>query len=496
MIVTMIITFLLFIFILLTYNFYVHYGQNGRFINRIPGPSGYPIIGNLLYFTHLYKDLFKFLISLNQNYSIFKLWLFFTPIVAIRHPDDIEVILRSTTHIEKSFLYKPFQNAVNTGLFTSGGTKWRSRRKILTPTFHFAVLQQFADTIIKKGENMAKCLKNMEDTVVEDLTSFVSEHILNAFCETVIGTSQGLPSLQIPFEDIIQQGTEIMMYRVMRLWLYNDWIFSLTSKGRHQKMLIKMMNAFTQKLISERKLYHERTNGRYLKTSDKTDKTDKNTLAEKDDSETITIKKKRLAMMDMLIAASRENYLTDSDIQEEINTIMIAGTDTTSMTMSYVLLLLAEHKDVQDRVRVEINAAIHKDGGKLIMQSLHNLSYLERCIKETLRLYPVAYVISRITSKDVKLQSYLVPAGTALLINIHGVHRDPNYWPNPEIFDPDRFLPENIQNQHPYSYLPFSAGPRNCIGQRFCFVATEGYVSSSDIQFLFGARRVFKGHSA
>jgi len=63
------------------------------------------------------------------------------------------------------------------------------------------------------------------------------------------------------------------------------------------------------------------------------------------------------------------------------------------------------------------------------------------------------------------LESYLVPAGTFLHLNIYKVHRDPNFWPNPDVFDPDRFLPEKTQNRHPYSYIPFSAGPRNCIGK-------------------------------
>jgi len=63
------------------------------------------------------------------------------------------------------------------------------------------------------------------------------------------------------------------------------------------------------------------------------------------------------------------------------------------------------------------------------------------------------------------LESYLVPARTTLILNIYGVHRDSNFWPNPEIFDPDRFLPERIENRHPYSYIPFSAGPRICLGK-------------------------------
>ncbi|KAL6420175.1 hypothetical protein ACFW04_012265 [Cataglyphis niger] len=115
--------------------------------------------------------------------------------------------------------------------------------------------------------------------------------------------------------------------------------------------------------------------------------------------------------------------------------------------------------------------------GKLTMRSLQNLSYLERCLKEALRLYPSVPVISRNVEEDVKLHSYVIPAGTMLVLNIYGVHRDPNFWSNPEVFDPDRFLPERIQKRHPYSYLPFSAGPRNCIGQRFGLLELKAMIA-------------------
>ncbi|EFN70317.1 Cytochrome P450 4C1 [Camponotus floridanus] len=172
-------------------------------------------------------------------------------------------------------------------------------------------------------------------------------------------------------------------------------------------------------------------------------------------------------MLDLLIAASQEGFLTDLDIKEQVDTFMFAGHETTAMGITFALLLLAEHKDIQERVRIEINTVMQENGGKLTMSSLQNLLYLDRCLKETLRLYPSVFLISRKAAKDVKLQSYIVPAGTTVHLNIYGVHRDPNFWPNPEVFDPDRFLPEKVQKRHPYSYLPFSAGLRNCIGQRF-----------------------------
>ncbi|XP_020298469.1 cytochrome P450 4C1-like [Pseudomyrmex gracilis] len=190
------------------------------------------------------------------------------------------------------------------------------------------------------------------------------------------------------------------------------------------------------------------------------------------------VQKKRLALLDLLIAAFQENQITDLDIREEVDTFMFEGHDTTAMGICFSLLLLAEHKDIQDRVRTEVNGMMEENEGKLTMASLQKLPYLERCLKEAMRLYPSVHLISRILSEDIKCQSYTVPANTIVHLNIYGVHRDPNFWPHPDVFDPDRFLPDQVQNRHPYCYLPFSAGSRNCIGQRFAMYEMKAMIAS------------------
>ncbi|XP_011706508.1 PREDICTED: cytochrome P450 4C1-like, partial [Wasmannia auropunctata] len=127
--------------------------------------------------------------------------------------------------------------------------KWHSRRKILTPTFHFNILQQFVEILIEESENMTKTLKHTGGTVVKDLTSFVSEHTLNAICETAMGTSlRDLNAFQQSYRDAIHQMGDLLVHRTMRPWLYFDWIFSLTPKGRDQKKLLKILHGFTEKV--------------------------------------------------------------------------------------------------------------------------------------------------------------------------------------------------------------------------------------------------------
>ncbi|XP_025266590.1 cytochrome P450 4C1-like isoform X1 [Camponotus floridanus] len=464
---------LLFIFILSIYYYYVHYGKKGRLLHLIPGPPSVPIFGNIFLFSVSAVEQWKLLCTLcDKYYPIFKIWGLLVFAVLIRHPDDLEKILTSTKHIEKSRLYNITHPWLGTGLLTSTGVKWQTRRKILTPAFHFNILNQFVDILIKESDCMTRSLKDVGGTVVKDLLPFISEHTLNAICETAMGVSlQKFGEFQQQYRNAIHEITELIVYRAFRPWLYNDLLFSLSPQGRKQKNLLKILHGFTEKVIAERKLYHERTGNRYLKN------VEDNKETEAEDVEIFGIKKKRLAMLDLLIAVSRETSLTDLDIREEVDTFMFEGHDTTAAGIMFALLLLAEHKDVQERVRVEVNTMMQENGGKLTMKSLQNLSYLDRCLREALRLYPSVFLISRNTAEDVKLHSYIVPAGTILHLNIYGVHRDPNFWPNPEVFDPDRFLPENIRNRHPYSYLPFSAGPRNCIGQRFGLLELKAMIA-------------------
>lgn len=106
------------------------------------------------------------------------------------------------------------------------------------------------------------------------------------------------------------------------------------------------------------------------------------------------------------------------------------------------------------------------------------MKHLERVIKESMRLYPPVPFIGRILSEDVQLDQYTLPKGTAIKLAIYYLHRDTRFFPEPETFDPSRFLPENTVSRHPYAYLPFSAGPRNCVGQKFAMYEEKSVLSS------------------
>ncbi|KAK8719096.1 hypothetical protein OTU49_014243 [Cherax quadricarinatus] len=112
------------------------------------------------------------------------------------------------------------------------------------------------------------------------------------------------------------------------------------------------------------------------------------------------------------------------------------------------------------------------------MDDLREMKYTENCIKEALRLFPSVPFLGRDLKEEVVIDNYRIPAGTTVMVVIYCLHRDPAQFPNPEVFDPDRFLPENVSKRHPYAYIPFSAGPRNCIGQKFALMEEKILLSN------------------
>ncbi|KAK2577279.1 hypothetical protein KPH14_003416 [Odynerus spinipes] len=471
----MIFTILLaFIGLVLLHYFYVKYSRFGRLIDRLPGPISYPIFGNLV---DMQMDNVKFFTRLRElnvtYYPIYRLWHMAHPTVNFLHPKDIEIILSNAKHIDKSFPYKLLEPWLATGLLTSTGAKWQKRRKILTPAFHFNILTQFVDILIEESQHLVRTLKEKAEggPIVKDVLDLTSQCTLNAICETAMGISlKGKNTIPDKYRKAVHILGSNISFRLLRPWYTNDYIFQFSKEGQMQTRLLKLLHGFTESIITERKQYHESTNEKYLLDMDNMNEKNVNSNVDTDDNE-VSTGKRRLAMLDLLIFASlKDNEIDDKGIREEVDTFTFEGHDTTAMALCFALLLFAKHKDVQERIRDEVNTVMLEKDYKLTISVLQGFSYLERCIKETLRLYPSVPFISRQINQDCQLKNYLLPAGTTCHIHIYDLHRDPNFWPNPLVFDPDRFLPENVKGRHPYSYIPFSAGLRNCIGQKFAML--------------------------
>lgn len=148
---------------------------------------------------------------------------------------------------------------------------------------------------------------------------------------------------------------------------------------------------------------------------------------------------------------------------------MFEGHDTTASSTNWALHLLGNHPEEQERALAEIEEVVG-DSSEVTFEHLGKLKYLECIIKESLRLQPSVPLFARVLGEDQKLDRFVIPKGTQILINPYLIHRDPLHWDDPEAFKPERFLPENSRKRHAFSFVPFSAGSRNCIGQRFALM--------------------------
>ncbi|KAL1394468.1 hypothetical protein pipiens_011932 [Culex pipiens pipiens] len=157
-------------------------------------------------------------------------------------------------------------------------------------------------------------------------------------------------------------------------------------------------------------------------------------------------------------------------IQDHLETIIFAGSETTATTLATTLLMLAINRDVQEKVFQEISTVCPNPFEREFIDqgALSQLVYTEQVVKETMRLFPIGPIVARKATGDVQLTQVTVPAGANVTIPIYKLQRNPQYWgSDAEAFDPERFSPERTARRHPYCYIPFTAGLRNCVGIRY-----------------------------
>ncbi|KAF3860527.1 hypothetical protein F7725_000782 [Dissostichus mawsoni] len=167
--------------------------------------------------------------------------------------------------------------------------------------------------------------------------------------------------------------------------------------------------------------------------------------------------------------ASSNKGLTDHEILSQAMIFIIAGYETSSSTLGFVAYTLATHPEIQKILQEEIDETLpEKD--RPTYEAAMQMEYLEMVINETMRLYPIANRLERMSKSSVEINGVTIPKGTVITVPIYTLHRDPDLWSEPEAFKPERFSKENKANIDPYAFLPFGAGPKNCIGMQFALL--------------------------
>lgn len=158
--------------------------------------------------------------------------------------------------------------------------------------------------------------------------------------------------------------------------------------------------------------------------------------------------------------------LSKMEIIAQLFIFLIAGYETTAMTLHFIFYILSQRPEIQDRLRQEVRDVV-QDKPELEYEDMPKLKYMNQVIHETLRMYPPAIRMNRKCQKNTIINNIEIEKGTGVSFDIFNIHHDPDVYEDPWEFDPERFSPENKESRHPMAFIPFGAGPRTCLGMRF-----------------------------
>ena len=394
-----------------------------------PGPQGNYLVGSLLDYA---RDPLDFMARCSQEYGdIVRLHLASLPLYLLSHPDHAEyVLVKNNRNFIKSRYFRRELSFLGQGLLNSEGELWRRQRRLAQPAFHKRRVGAYGQVMISHAEQMLATWRNGE---VRDVHQEIRRLTLGIVAEVLFGAEKDkaeevgevLGWVDKHTNRLEEQGSAM----VVRFLLGN---FPTPNNLRFRKG-IRRLDQIIYGLIGER-----RENGK--DTGD---------------------------LLSMLLHFREEGGggISDKQLRDEVLTLLLAGHETTTLALSWTLYLLYQHPEVEAKLLEELQEVL---GDRTpIIDDLPRLTYAEMVIKESMRLYPPAWGVSRETIAECEIGGYRVPAGTQLLIFLWAMHRDPRHFQDPEAFDPGRWESRLAKRVPKYAYLPFGAGPRICIGGSF-----------------------------
>ncbi|XP_006035704.1 cytochrome P450 4F22-like isoform X2 [Alligator sinensis] len=394
----------------------------------------------------------------------------FLPFLSLVHPDYLKPVTTASVAVApKDYLFYGFLKPwLGEGLLLSNGQRWGQHRRMLTPAFHFDILKPYVKIFNQSTNIMHAKWQRLVSLGSPSLDMFeqISLMTLDSLQKCVFSHSSNCQEKPSDYIAAILELSNLVVRRQHRLLHHIDWIYYLTAEGRRFHRACDTVHRFTADVVQQRRLALS-CMGREAWLQAKQGKT--------------------VDFIDVLLLAKDEDgqELSDEDIMAEADTFMFEGHDTTASGLSWVLYNLAHHPEYQQQCREEIQELVKdKPLEELEWEDLSQMPFTTMCIKESLRLHPPVTIISRRCTEDIKLpDGRIIPKGNICLISIFGTHHNPTVWPEPEVYNPHRFDLENSRNRSPLAFVPFSAGPRNCIGQNFALAELKVVLGLTLLRF-------------
>ena len=399
-----------------------------RSITRPPGPEPHFLIGNfplgrpdpLAVFTgwaREFGDIFYYRAG----------WIH---VYFLNSPELIEsVLVTNQQNFRKDRVIQNSRWFLGQGLLTSEGGEWLRQRRLSQPAFHRERLALYARIINGCAEEMLDSWKDGEN---RDVHQEMMQLTLRVVAKVLFSV------------DVKQESGEVaaalnllMKHSSGARMLLPPWVRYLPLPFLIRvRRAVRQLDEVVYRIIRERR------------------------ESESDNGD----------LLSMLMSARDEDgsRMTDRQLRDEVMTFLLAGHETTALSLSWAWFLLSENPEAENKLHHELARVL--DGKNPSFEDLPRLCYTEAVVKESVRLYPPAWSLARTAAEDFEIGGYLVPAGSNVVMSQWIMHRDPRFFPSPEQFDPGRWFEEHTQRLPRFAYFPFGGGPRYCVGASFAMM--------------------------
>jgi len=357
--------------------------------------------------------------------------------------DFIKRVLITDFHIfhDKGLFFDDEKEPISGHIFNLGGEKWKKLRSKLSPTFTSGKMKLMFPVVVKVGQEFIRVLKSE----IKKGNEIEMKEFLSRFTTDVIGNCAfGLEinSLSDPDNEFRRIGKmnfqEPQNSRTKAMLLM---VFKNIAKKFNPRTVREEVNNFFTKLVHDTVEYREKNNVQ------------------------------RTDFMDLLIkmknSTKPEEQITMNEITAQAFVFFMAGHETSSTTMSHAIYELSQNPEAQEKARKCVRDVLKHHSGEFSYESVLEMSYIDYCISESIRKYPPATSTMRVAAKDFEYNGFVIEKGTTVTTSIYALHHDPDHFPEPEKFIPERFEPHECAKRPFLAYLPFGEGPRICLGQRF-----------------------------
>ncbi|XP_028362394.1 cytochrome P450 3A12 isoform X1 [Phyllostomus discolor] len=413
----------------------------------IPGPTPLPFVGTVLGYR---RGFVEFDQQCFKKYG--RMWGFYDgrqPVLAITDPDLIKAVL-----VKECYSVFTNRRAVGpVGFMKSAITvakdeNWKRIRTLLSPTFTSGKLKEMFPIIDQYGDVLVRNLrKEAEKGKPINLKDIFGAYSMDVITSTSFGVN--IDSLNNPQDPFVEHIKKLLKFNIFDPLFLSIVLFPFLTpvfEVLNIHLFPKSVTDFFVKSVKR------------MKESRLQDK-----------------QKHRVDFLQLMINSQNSKEtdshkaLSDLELIAQSIIFIFAGYETTSTTLSFLMYLLATHPDVQQKLQEEIDTTFPNKAPPTY-DALVQMEYLDMVLNESLRLFPVLSRLERMCKKDVEINGVFIPKGTVVIVPSFILHRDPEYWSEPEEFRPERFSKSNKDSINPYAYMPFGNGPRNCIGMRFALM--------------------------